>query len=436
MKNGTGEYFRGRYLFETAKENKLIAASATFGDGRMDVDGSPIREWDVKVTFTDGAALRRFLFSANQDILNSIAENEVQVDGNLNYLYRFGFMAKDLLRRLERIFSDDDPDLPLIVDIKRGSLHDGPGIRSVVFFKGCPLRCSFCHNPETQSPEVEISFSAGKCLRCGTCVDSCPEQAISLRNPGRIDRDKCTGCGRCATVCPGRALRCIGQRYGIDTLVELLLRDLPFYRHSQGGVTLSGGECTLYPDYLESLLQRLKAHGIHLGLETCGYFRFEVFARQILPYIDLIYYDVKLADPDAHERDTGRTNRKILDNLRRLLAEKVAAVSSVRTTGSGHHGDAGESLGPWISIVACADNVSLLAYNPLGADGAVSLEESRLPVGADTCRPTRKKRSVPCSKPLLKRGEPNMSPEVVVIESDQRAQQIRITRRHLGEDRL
>jgi pyruvate formate lyase activating enzyme len=265
----------------------------------------------------------------------------------------------------------DDHDLPLIVDIKRGSLHDGPGIRSVVFFKGCPLRCSFCHSPETQNPNAEISFSARRCLRCGRCVAACPEQAITLQSALRIDRDKCTGCGRCATACPEGALRSIGQPYRIDTLVEILLRDLPYYRHSHGGITLSGGECTLYPDYLEALLRILKARGIHVVLETCGYFHFEVFAQKILPYLDLIYYDVKIADPQAHQRCTGQPNQKILENLRRLLALKAVAVYPRVPLVPGLTATR-ENLSALVDllIAAGADSVSLLPYNPLGTDMA------------------------------------------------------------------
>jgi pyruvate formate lyase activating enzyme len=172
-------------------------------------------------------------------------------------------------------------NLPLIVDIKRHSLEDGPGIRSVVFFKGCPLRCIFCQNPEAQAPEVEIAFSARECIHCGKCADACPQGAIDLENPGHTHREMCIRCGSCVNACPGKGLRLIGAYYPVEVLTELLLRDLPFYRHSGGGVTLSGGEPTLYPDYLEPLLKRLKARGIHLTLETSGYFDYEPFKQKI-----------------------------------------------------------------------------------------------------------------------------------------------------------
>ncbi len=267
---------------------------------------------------------------------------------------------------------------PLVVDIKRDSLEDGPGIRSVVFFKGCPLRCTFCHSPETQDPKIDIAFSERKCLRCGRCADICPQGAIDLSNVQRINRGRCTRCSQCVGSCPGKALRKIGQFYPVDSLVEILVRDLPFYRHSGGGVTLSGGECTLYPKYIESLLRSLKARQIHIVLETCGYFNFDSFSRRILPYIDLIYYDVKIADPGAHKRYTGKTNEKILDNLRRLLSERptvvcprIPLIPDITATA--------DNLSAIVNLLvgAGAENVSLLPYNPMGIEMAVNLGRPR-----------------------------------------------------------
>ena len=270
---------------------------------------------------------------------------------------------------------------PLIVEIKRGSHEDGPGIRSVVFFKGCPLRCVFCHSPETQDPKVEIIFSADRCTNCGECMNSCPQGAIDYSHPERIDRNKCTRCGQCVSVCPGKGLRLIGQYYSVEELIEILLRDLPFYRHSNGGVTLSGGECTLYPNYLESLLKSLKARQVHLVLETCGYFNFEVFKQKILPYIDLIYYDVKIADPGTHRKYTGKTNHKILSNLHRLLLEKPAAVHPRIPLIPGITATR-KNLSAIVDLLgeAGAENVSLLPYNPMGIEMTVSLGRSKPPL--------------------------------------------------------
>ncbi len=256
---------------------------------------------------------------------------------------------------------------PLVVDVKRGSLEDGPGIRSVVFFKGCPLRCIFCHNPETQGADVEIAFSAKDCIGCGACAEVCPEDAICLGTLWHIERQRCTRCAECVKVCPGSGLRAIGSYYEPEMLAEMLLRDNPFYRHSGGGITLSGGECTIYPDYLESLLKHLKVNGIHITLETSGFFEYDQFKHKILPYLDLIYYDIKVADYDAHERFTGKPNHVIHDNLQRLIKEgtvevapRVPLVPGVTTTE--------ENLSSIVDILcdAGAENVTLLPYNPMG----------------------------------------------------------------------
>jgi pyruvate formate lyase activating enzyme len=211
------------------------------------------------------------------------------------------------------------PDLPLIVDVKRHSLEDGPGIRSVVFFKGCPLRCVFCQNPEAQEVHAEIAFRADRCVACGACVSACPESAVDLTMPGRIARPHCNVCGKCATACPSSALAVIGQAHEVGELVELLMRDEPFYRHSGGGVTFSGGECTMFPDYLEAVARGLKARGIHTAIETCGEFAGAMFVERLLPFLDLIYFDLKFADPVLHLTHTGRDNRRILDNLALLM---------------------------------------------------------------------------------------------------------------------
>ncbi len=258
-------------------------------------------------------------------------------------------------------------DSPLIVEIKRGSLADGPGLRSVVFFKGCPLRCIFCHSPETQEPGAEIAFSVRQCLRCGRCVEACPQRAVDLERPGRIDRDRCARCGRCCAACPGLALRRIGRHYEVEDLLEVLLRDVPFYRHSHGGVTLSGGECTLYPDYLEPLLRGLKERQIHVALQTCGLFHFETFQQRILPFVDLVYYDVKIAGAELHRIHTGRTNEQILGNLRRLVAQEPAVVRPRIPLIPGLTATR-ENLRAVIAFLreAGAREVALVPYNPMG----------------------------------------------------------------------
>ncbi len=268
-------------------------------------------------------------------------------------------------------------DLPLIVGVKRHSLEDGPGIRSVVFFKGCPLRCVFCQNPETQDPRAEIAFSAAACVGCGACVEACPAGAIDPESPLRVRRRRCDRCGACARACPGGALSLVGAYYSPDALAEILLRDVHFYRHSGGGVTLSGGECTLYPDYLQALMRVLKENGVSVVLETCGDFDWAVFEAKVLPYVDLIYYDFKFVDPRRHRAYTGKSNRRILRNFRRLVARRadvrprVAVVPGVTA--------AAENLAGIVGFLreAGAAEVSLLPYNPLGFDMSEKLGKDR-----------------------------------------------------------
>ena len=282
--------------------------------------------------------------------------------------------------------------LPLVVDIKRCSLEDGPGIRSVVFFKGCPLRCIHCQNPECQEREAEIAFSARECIGCGQCADACPEKAIDLERPGRIHREKCLRCGECAEVCPGMGLRAIGKYYTIDALTDILLRDLPYYRNSGGGVTLSGGECTLYPHYLRPLLVGLKEKGIDVALETSGYFDYRAFEKNILPYLDLIYYDVKIADPETHRKVTGKTNRKILRNLQDLtqtqgvkIRSRIPLIPGITATR--------ENLKALIRILCeiGAEDVSLLPYNPMGLEMAEGLGRPKPPLPERFMKPDEEK---------------------------------------------
>jgi pyruvate formate lyase activating enzyme len=282
--------------------------------------------------------------------------------------------------------------MPLIVDIKRNSFEDGPGIRSVVFFKGCPMRCIFCHNPETQEQGVEIAFSAKDCIRCGNCKKACPREAIDLENSEHIIRDRCDRCGECVKACPGNGLRAIGAYYIVEELTEILLRDISFYRHSGGGVTLSGGECTMYPDYLEALLQRLKANNIHTALETSGYFEYDVFSKKIFPYIDLIYYDIKIADVNSHAELIGRPNERIIDNLQRILKEKgvevhprIPLVPGITAT----H----ENLSSIVRLLykMGADRVSLLPYNPMGMETYAKLGRQRPHLSKGFMKPDEEK---------------------------------------------
>lgn len=207
---------------------------------------------------------------------------------------------------------------PLILDLKGNSLDDGPGIRTVVFFKGCPLSCVWCHNPESKKATPEISFAKSECVGCNTCIDLCPENALDKKNPYFIDRDRCTLCAACTENCPSGALSMVGKAMDIKDIVSVAAKDKPFYKNSGGGVTLSGGEPTLYIDFLSDLLKKLKEDGIHTLIETCGLFEFESFEKKVLPYVDTIYYDIKILDPEIHQQFCGVKNDRILQNFSKL----------------------------------------------------------------------------------------------------------------------
>lgn len=197
----------------------------------------------------------------------------------------------------------------------------------------------------------------------------CPRTAINLDSPSRIARPHCDLCGRCAEVCPAGALRLIGRYWPVESLVDLLLRDVAFYRHSGGGVTFSGGECTMFPDYLSAALERLKARQVHTAVETSGSFDYETFRDRLLPYLDLILFDVKLADTAASLRYLGHSNQRAFENLRRLLAEggveihpRIPLIPGIT--------DGEENLKTIVETLRGfgARDVELLPYNPLGLE--------------------------------------------------------------------
>lgn len=208
---------------------------------------------------------------------------------------------------------------PLVLDIKGNSLDDGPGIRSVIFFKGCPLSCFWCHNPESKKVQQEIVFEPGECISCDTCISVCPEQALSRANPFFIDRNRCSLCFQCAANCPSGALRPAGSNRSMDDILAAVMKDKPFFDTSGGGVTFSGGEPTACMEFLSELARHLREKGVHTLIETCGLFDFQRFTETVYPYLDTIYMDIKLMDNEAHRRHCGVGNTIILENFRKLF---------------------------------------------------------------------------------------------------------------------
>lgn len=203
-----------------------------------------------------------------------------------------------------------------IFNIKRFAVHDGDGIRTTVFFMGCPLKCLWCHNPEGISYRPQLSFLQEKCVSCGACVEACPQGAHKMgQGIHSFDRAKCIACGSCQALCPAEALKVYGQEMTVDQLLPLLLEDKDFYSQSGGGVTLSGGECLMQADFCAALLQALKAHNIHTAVDTCGFVPREAITK-VLPYTDIFLYDLKAIDDEVHIRCTGQSNKRILENLK------------------------------------------------------------------------------------------------------------------------
>jgi len=207
-----------------------------------------------------------------------------------------------------------------ILEIQRMSTEDGPGIRTTVFFKGCCLQCTWCHNPESISPHPQLHWVANRCIGCHTCLKTCPAAALTATADGiRIDRKTCTGCGLCAAECPATALECLGADWTVADLMRELLKDKAYYEASGGGVSLGGGEPTQQARFVAPLLKQLKQNGLHTALDTCGLCAPAVL-ETLLPHVDLLLYDLKEIEPQKHRQFTGGTNALILENLRFVRA--------------------------------------------------------------------------------------------------------------------
>jgi pyruvate formate lyase activating enzyme len=207
----------------------------------------------------------------------------------------------------------------IIFNIQKYSIHDGPGIRTTVFLKGCPLRCQWCHNPEGQSPEPELALWPSRCLKeCQECVVICDRLALSKRDSLiSLDKGKCDLCGRCAEVCPSRAIEIVGRRWSVEEVTKEVEKDMMFYEESGGGVTFSGGEPLMQPEFLRTLLEESKKRGIHTAVDTCGVAQPDVLDK-ISDKVDLFLYDLKVMDDEKHRLFTGGSNRIVLENLKRL----------------------------------------------------------------------------------------------------------------------
>ncbi|MBI3957338.1 MAG: glycyl-radical enzyme activating protein [Chloroflexi bacterium] len=260
----------------------------------------------------------------------------------------------------------------LLLDIDKFASHDGPGIRTTVFLKGCPLSCLWCHSPESRLSQPELLVQDERCDGCWFCIDECPHDAISRETKGErevavLNRSLCDACGRCAEVCYAGALKVAGSRVTVGEVVSRVEKDLPFFRNSGGGVTLSGGEPARQPHFSYNFLMACQERGIHTALETTGYAKWEVISS-LATVTDLFLYDVKLVDPASHRKLTGVPNELILENLRKLAA--LGSEIHVRVPCITGINDSPEQIGAISRFVSGIglSQIVLLPYN--GAAGA------------------------------------------------------------------
>ena len=255
-----------------------------------------------------------------------------------------------------------------VFNIQHFSTEDGPGIRTTVFMQGCPLRCLWCANPESQSAVPVLARRAVLCVGCGCCIRVCPRGALAAESGVfRIDREKCSSCGACAQVCPSHAMFFYGERKDIDSVWQEVQRDSGYYAASGGGVTCSGGECMLQPDFVGELFRRCRAAGIHTALDTCGHFPSANLAK-VLPFTDLVLYDLKSADSEKHRCLTGVGNELILENLRQILKCPVSVY--IRIPLIPGYNDSSDDLRAAASLISSLDgslHIDLLPYHRFGA---------------------------------------------------------------------
>ncbi len=264
----------------------------------------------------------------------------------------------------------------IIYNIQRFSLNDGPGIRTTVFLKGCMLGCVWCHNPESKSIKKQLMLNASRCVGCGMCQTAC-EKGLHRFSEGvhDIDRERCTACGACAAVCAG-ALEIVGRPATVDEVLREVMKDQLFYKNSGGGMTLSGGEPLMQPDFTLALLRGAKEKGLHTAVETCGCAKWAQI-EAILPYVDLFLWDVKETDSERHKAFTGTGNALILENLERLNAAGARIILRCPVIPGMNDRDAHfKAIGELSMRLQNVERIDVEPYHPLGRGKSESLGEN------------------------------------------------------------
>jgi pyruvate formate lyase activating enzyme len=262
----------------------------------------------------------------------------------------------------------------LVFDIKKYAIHDGPGIRTTVFFKGCPLQCQWCHNPESWRDHVELSFRKSRCVGCGQCADTCLRDAISLvENQPVTDAQKCILCGRCVDICTAGARQIIGQQMSVGEVMAEIEKDVIFYDQSGGGVTFSGGEPLMQPDFLLALLNQCRALNIHTVVDTSCYAE-PTITKSVAERADLFLCDIKHMDNEMHERFTGVGNSLILDNIRLISKAGKKIVIRIPIIPGFNDGSVNiEATGNFAASLQGVGRIDLLLFNHGGMEKSTRL---------------------------------------------------------------
>ncbi len=258
----------------------------------------------------------------------------------------------------------------IVLNIERFAIHDGPGIRTVVFMKGCPLKCLWCSTVDGQDISPEMEYFVDKCIKCQRCVEVCPNGAIKQSNADEIitDRRYCDNCGKCAEVCPTGARQIAGAEMTVEQVLEEVEKDSLFYANSGGGVTLSGGEPTMQARFSLGILKACKERGIHTAVETCGYVRWETL-DEMLKYLDLVYMDIKHMSPEEHKKLTTKSNRLILENARKMTTKYTAKPLIIRIPVVPGYNDSDENIiatAQFVRQLKGDHKIELLPYHRLG----------------------------------------------------------------------
>lgn len=254
----------------------------------------------------------------------------------------------------------------VVFDIQRFSIHDGPGIRTIVFLKGCPLSCLWCCNPESQKLQPVIMYQADKCIHCGNCISICKRKAIEPQNHAFIDRKKCSGCGECANICPTGALTIKGKRMDVQQVIKELKKDATNYRRSGGGITISGGEPMVQHTFATELLKACKAQGWHTAIETTGYTDSQKVIEKMFPYIDLVLMDIKSTNEEIHKKFTGVSNDLILSNAPKIaeIAKTVIRVPTIPEVNA--TAEDIQSICDFAKTLTGVETIHLLPYHTYG----------------------------------------------------------------------